>query len=125
MLLMSSPKPCRAVFGLDGGPKSTTIAPIYTVQCSMKPVNGRDHEHGEEREALFARQKQAPAEVELRPEVWAALRQLSVRQRAVIVLTYWEDLTPAQSAARLGFERGGGSAPPGTRQGASTKGVER
>ena len=36
----------------------------------------------------------------------AALRQLPTRQRAVVVLRYWEDLTDAQIAAALGCSPG-------------------
>lgn len=42
----------------------------------------------------------------LRPEVQAAVVRLSVRQRAVIVLTYWADLDPATVAGRLGISEG-------------------
>lgn len=35
------------------------------------------------------------------PEVIAALHKLTVRQRAVIYLTYWDDLAPAQIATTL------------------------
>jgi RNA polymerase sigma factor (sigma-70 family) len=38
----------------------------------------------------------------LDPDVLAALKRLSVRQRAVIHLTYWADLTPQQVADTLG-----------------------
>jgi len=38
----------------------------------------------------------------LDPDVLAALKRLSVRQRAVIHLTYWADLTPAQVADTIG-----------------------
>ena len=34
---------------------------------------------------------------ELRPEVLTAVFTLSIQQRAVIVLTYWDDLTPSLS----------------------------
>lgn len=37
----------------------------------------------------------------LDPSVLAALRRLTVRQRAVIYLTYWSDLTPKQVADTL------------------------
>lgn len=43
---------------------------------------------------------------DLHPEVRAAVIGLSVRQRAVIVLTYWADLTPASIADRLGISEG-------------------
>ncbi len=42
----------------------------------------------------------------LHPEVRAAVVGLSVRQRAVIVLTYWSDLAPAGVAERLGLSEG-------------------
>jgi RNA polymerase sigma factor (sigma-70 family) len=44
--------------------------------------------------------------VEYRPEVLSAVMQLSVRQRAVIVLAYWEQLTPGEIATRLGVSDG-------------------
>ena len=43
---------------------------------------------------------------EYQPEVLAAVRTLSIRQRAVVVLTYWDGLTPAQVAARLAVSEG-------------------
>ncbi len=48
-----------------------------------------------------------PAElVSERAALLAALRQLPPRQRAVVVLRYWEDLTDAQIAASLGCSPG-------------------
>jgi RNA polymerase sigma factor (sigma-70 family) len=43
---------------------------------------------------------------EVRPEVLSAVARLSLRQRAVIVLTYWEDLDPARVATRLQIGEG-------------------
>jgi RNA polymerase sigma factor (sigma-70 family) len=43
---------------------------------------------------------------EVRPEVLAAVSRLSVKQRAVIVLTYWEDLDPATISAYLAISEG-------------------
>lgn len=40
------------------------------------------------------------------PALWAALAQLPPRQRAVIALRYYEDLTEAQTAALLGVSAG-------------------
>lgn len=40
------------------------------------------------------------------PAVVAALRSLSVQQRAVVYLTYWADLDPAAVAALLGVRPG-------------------
>jgi RNA polymerase sigma-70 factor (ECF subfamily) len=41
-----------------------------------------------------------------RPDVLGAVAELSVRQRAVVVLTYWADLDPAGVAVRLGIAEG-------------------
>lgn len=41
-----------------------------------------------------------------RPEVLRALRALSVRQRAVVYLTYWDDLDPAAIGRLLGISDG-------------------
>jgi RNA polymerase sigma-70 factor (sigma-E family) len=41
-----------------------------------------------------------------RDAVWSAVQELPVRQRAVIVLRYYEDLSEAEIAATLGCSRG-------------------
>jgi RNA polymerase sigma factor (sigma-70 family) len=43
---------------------------------------------------------------EPRPDVLEAVASLSTRQRAVIVLTYWDDLTPKAVAELLGISEG-------------------
>ncbi len=43
---------------------------------------------------------------ELRPEVQQAVERLSVRQRAVVYLTYWEDMTDQMAADYLGISAG-------------------
>lgn len=43
---------------------------------------------------------------EVRPEVLAAVNRLSLRQRAVIVLTYWDDLKPEAIAELLHISEG-------------------
>jgi len=43
---------------------------------------------------------------EVHPEVLEAVGSLSVRQRAVVFLAYWEDLRPAEIARRLGLSEG-------------------
>ena len=43
---------------------------------------------------------------EVRPEVLTAVSGLSPRQRAVIVLTYWDDLPPGETAEILGMSEG-------------------
>jgi RNA polymerase sigma factor (sigma-70 family) len=52
----------------------------------------------------------APAESvdppELRPEILTAVARLSLRQRSVIVLTYWNDLVPEAVATLLDISEG-------------------
>ncbi|MGD0394940.1 MAG: sigma-70 family RNA polymerase sigma factor [Acidimicrobiales bacterium] len=43
---------------------------------------------------------------EIRPEVLAAVARLSTRQRAVVVLTYWDDLDPGAIAELLDISEG-------------------
>ena len=57
------------------------------------------------REALVA-DRELVEGPEIRPEVLAAVFGLSVRQRAVIVLTYWEDLDSSTIAALLNISDG-------------------
>lgn len=48
----------------------------------------------------------AGMDVAIDVDVLSAVDQLSVQQRAVVMLTYWEDLAPAQAASRLGISEG-------------------
>ena len=48
----------------------------------------------------------AAEDPELRPEVVEAVARLSPQQRACVYLVYWEDLTVAQTAARLDIGEG-------------------
>ena len=43
---------------------------------------------------------------EFRPDVQQAVERLSVRQRAVVYLTYWEDMTNQMTADYLGISAG-------------------
>ena len=56
----------------------------------------------EQRAAVAA----ATAPVEVDVDVLAAVDKLSVQQRASVVLTEWEDLTPSEVALRLGVSEG-------------------
>jgi RNA polymerase sigma-70 factor (ECF subfamily) len=47
-----------------------------------------------------------PGIPEVRPDVVEAVSRLSLRQRAVVFLAYWEDLTPAEIARRLELSEG-------------------
>jgi RNA polymerase sigma-70 factor (ECF subfamily) len=69
----------------------------------------QSHRGALRRVARESRLAPSEATVELpdvRPEVLEAVARLSLRQRAVIVLTYWEDLDPAQVATRLQIGEG-------------------
>lgn len=55
---------------------------------------------------LRAAAPEATFDPEVRPEVLEAMSVLSTRQRAVVILTYWEDLTPREVAARIGVSEG-------------------
>lgn len=57
------------------------------------------------RERRFAA-RLAVQDPELRPDVIDAVVGLSRQQRACVYLTYWEDLTPADVAERLGIGEG-------------------
>jgi RNA polymerase sigma-70 factor (ECF subfamily) len=39
-------------------------------------------------------------------DVLAAVDKLSLQQRASVLLTYWDDLTPAEVGSRLGISEG-------------------
>jgi RNA polymerase sigma factor (sigma-70 family) len=58
------------------------------------------------REQLTARWELMETPPEVRPEVLAAVFRLSMKQRAVIVLTYWEDLDPRSISRRMGISEG-------------------
>lgn len=53
-----------------------------------------------------ARGRDATADVDDQDLLWAALGRLPRRQRAVVVLRFYEDLTEAQTAAALGIAVG-------------------
>lgn len=55
---------------------------------------------------MRAADREAADDREIRPEVLEALSVLSPQQRAMVVLTYWEDLEPAAVGQRLGVSEG-------------------
>jgi RNA polymerase sigma factor (sigma-70 family) len=59
-------------------------------------------EHGGEFPASLAQPGDRHADTDLRVTVWAALSALPPRQRAVVVLRYYEGLTEAETATVLG-----------------------
>ena len=74
-------------------------------------VNGarswaRSRSRREQRDQLWAARRLVDPEVTPQPEVWDAVCALSVRQRAVVFLTYWADLTSEEIAVLLGISSG-------------------
>lgn len=51
-------------------------------------------------------ESEAVFDPEVRPEVMEAMAVLTTKQRAAVVLTYWEDLPPSEVARRLGVSEG-------------------
>ena len=69
----------------------------------------RSHHRTAIRRRLREQAAAGPASVDPSPvdlDVLRAIDKLSIQQRASVFLTYWEDLTPAQVAARLGVSEG-------------------
>ena len=79
---------------------------LYTAVANQ----ARNHERGEARrrgrEAKAPRAQVQAAPAEPYPEVREAIERLSVRQRAVIYLSYWEDLPDQAVAEHLGVTIG-------------------
>ena len=74
---------------------------LYRAIASQAQMNHRASARRREREV-----KASPAEAtpdgSVRADVWEALSHLDVMQRAVVFLTYWEDLREVEAAERLG-----------------------
>ena len=66
----------------------------------------RSHHRRRARERRASTPELSPDFPDLQPEVAAAVRELSPQQRAVVFLTYWNDLTPASIADLLGVTDG-------------------
>ena len=58
-----------------------------------------------DRESRVARHESIDGPV-VEPEILAAVRGLSSRQQAVVLLTYWDDLAPREVGDRLGISEG-------------------
>src|SRR6056297_1024706 len=98
--------PSRSWFGeaMSGGPRSATLVPICSVTNSARMLaRSRSRRHERERTvpAVIAQ-----GELLRDPAVVAAVAQLSVRQRAAVFLTYWEDLGTVEVARRMGVSEG-------------------
>jgi len=69
----------------------------------------RSHHRSTLRRRLREMRSAVPEEVHVTEsdlDVLAAVERLSVQQRAAVILTYWDDLTQEEVAARLGISSG-------------------
>jgi len=103
---------------LEGDPEAYLRRTLYNLA-----VDGFRRQGRLRRKLLLLRaETQAPgdatAEVDLRDALVRILLQLPPRQRAVLVLRYWEQLTEAETAAALGW-------PEGTVKSAAARGLRR
>ena len=79
----------------------------YLYRCVFNTA----HSHHRSTLARRARERRASTAQEAAsaasdPDVLAAVARLSMRQRAAVVLTYWEDLSTTQVAKTLGISEG-------------------
>jgi RNA polymerase sigma-70 factor (sigma-E family) len=103
---------------LDGDPEGYLRRTLYNLAADGFRRQGRLR-----RKLLLLRVQAAEpadpiAEVDLRDALVRMLLQLPPRQRAVLVLRYWEQLTEAEAAAALGW-------PEGTVKSATSRGLRR
>jgi RNA polymerase sigma-70 factor (sigma-E family) len=103
---------------LDGDPEGYLRRTLYNLAADGFRRQGRL-----QRKLLLLRAATPPpadpiAEVDLRDALVRLLLQLPPRQRAVLVLRYWEQLTEAETAAVLGW-------PEGTVKSAASRGLRR
>jgi RNA polymerase sigma factor (sigma-70 family) len=97
---------CLAAFGSDGW-RAVVNHRAYLYRAVLNQA------HSHYRTTLRRRRRERRAALpEAQPltepdlDVLRAVDRLSVRQRAVVMLTYWEDLACADVAARLGISTG-------------------
>ncbi len=79
---------------------------LYRAVLNQARSHHRSLTRRRRREALVAASPTPGQQCDIRPDVWAAVERLSVRQRAVTVLTYLDDLPVAEVATRLGVTEG-------------------
>ena len=99
----------EAVLGCLGSPRWSKVTAkrsylyrsVYNEAARFHRSSGR--RIARERRSLSPETVELP---EIRPEVLAAVARLSIRQRAVIVLTYWDDLDPGSIAGLLDISEG-------------------
>lgn len=103
---------------LSGDPEAYLRRTLYNLAADSHRRQGRLQR---KLALLRAGADQGPdpiAEVDLRDALVRLLLQLPPRQRAALVLRYWEQLSEAETAARLGW-------PEGTVKSAASRGLRR
>jgi RNA polymerase sigma factor (sigma-70 family) len=96
----------RAMSSPRWGSVANRRAYLYRAVVNEARMHHRSTLRRRAREARIA-PRDAAAEAPLpRPEVLASVARLSVRQRAVVTLTYWDDLDRTTVAALLGISEG-------------------
>jgi len=103
---------------LDGDPEGYLLRTLYNLATDGFRRRGRL-----QRKLLLLKAGTQPladpiAQVDLRDALVRLLLQLPARQRAVLVLRYWEQLTEAETAAVLGW-------PEGTVKSTAARGLQR
>ena len=73
---------------------------LYQAVLNAARMHHRSTSRRRRRESMAARPDTSPGP-DAAVDVWDALGHLSIRQRAVIFLTYWEDLSEGDIAYRL------------------------
>lgn len=104
----------EAVLNATRSPTWTTLdddargAYLYRTVVNQARQWSRSTSRRRRREAMWAARERAQSDGMPVPahEVWEAVASLSERQRAVVFLTYWEDLDGASIAERLGISLG-------------------
>jgi RNA polymerase sigma factor (sigma-70 family) len=79
---------------------------LYKAVLNEARSHGRDRARRHLAELQASGGSQADRLPEVRPDVLEAVARLSVSQRAVVFLAYWEDMTPAEIARFLGLSDG-------------------
>ena len=103
---------------LDGDPEAYLRRTLYNLAADGFRRQGRLRRKLQLLRAAPEQPADATAGVDLRDALVRMLLQLPPRQRAVLVLRYWEQRTEAETAAALGW-------PEGTVKSATSRGLRR
>jgi RNA polymerase sigma-70 factor (ECF subfamily) len=99
-----------AVLGAFASPAWPTVrerrAYLYRAVLNRARMHARSQGRRRAREQVSAQPDVAPEAPAPDPDVLAAVAGLSERQRAVVYLTYWDDLTPSAIASLLDVTEG-------------------